>query len=258
MKILSFLSRRYAKPVTSAAAIAMLIALSSASMPQVAHADYNLLSLSTTHHGTLNDLIRRLPLQSHLRDRELAGLGAAQELAVLHERQMSGEGLPTALAVTFSGNYAAILSALVDERISRSFGRGLLDTHRELLVDASRWATLVNADPVYGENLVESLLEQRALLEQRSIPLLEIPIAARTPILNGHRVWIVELLIWGGQCHYVNRGELRRIALLAQRLERFEGYYKRDGFLSERERSQLHERLIELQRETIDAFASRY
>jgi len=258
MKILPFLSRRRAKLLASTSAIALLISLSPVSVPQVLRAETNLLRLSTSHQGTLNDLIRRLPIQSRLRDRELAGLGAAQELAVLHERQMCGEGLPDMLAVSFSGNYSAILSALVDERISRPLGRGLLDAHRRLLADARRWAKLASPDPSYGENLVESLLEQRAILEQRSIPLLEIPIAARTPVINGHRVWIEELLVWGGECHYVNRGELSRIALLSQRLERFEGYYKRDGFLSERERSLLHERLIDLQRETIDAFASRY
>jgi hypothetical protein len=216
----------------------------------------NLTALVRTNESTLNDLIRRIPIQSRMRERELAGLSAAQEQVLVHERRMCGEGLPLAQRQQFAASYSLIVSAIVDERISRRDGRALLDGHRALIERAYQWASLAKPDPAFGDNLNESLETLRQLVYQKSVPLGERSPAALTPLVNGQLLWIEEMLIWGGQCRFISIGELGKIGRLAQRLERFEGYYKRDGILTTRERSELHRRMIEIHRTTIESFAS--
>ena len=215
-----------------------------------------LVALATTNESTLNDLIRRVPIQSRMRERELAGLSAAQEQVLIHERRMCGEGLPLAQRQQFAATYSMIVSAMVDERISRRDGRALLDGHRVLIERAYAWAGLAKPDPAFGDNLNVSLETLRQLIHQKSVPLGERSPAALTPLVNGQLLWIEEMLIWGGQCRFISIGELGKIGRLAQRLERFEGYYKKDGVLTTRERSQLHRRMIEIHRVTIESFAS--
>lgn len=212
--------------------------------------------LAATNESTLNDLIRRIPIRSPMRERQLAGLSAAQEQVLIHERRMCGEGLPLVQSQQFSATYSMIVSAIVDERISRPDGRALLDGHRLLIERAYSWASLAKPDPAYGENLNQSLEALRQVVVQKSVPLGERSPAALTPLVNGQLLWIEEMLIWGGHCRFISIGELSKIGRQAQRLERFESYYKRDGVLTTRERSELHRRMIEIHRTTVDSFVS--
>ena len=216
----------------------------------------NLLALANTNESTLNDLIRRVPIQSRMRERELAGLSAAQEQVLVHERKMRGEGLPLAQQHQFAATYSTIVSAIVSERVSRPDGRALLDAHRGLLREACAWACLAKPDPAFGEKLNQGMEALRQMVAVKSVPLCDRSPAALTPLVNGQLLWVEEMLIWGGQCRFISIAELGKIGRMAQRLERFEGYYKADGILTARERYNLHERLIEIHRTTIDAFAS--
>ena len=138
--------------------------------------------LGTTDTSTLNDLIRRIPIQSRHRERELSGLSAVQEQIILHERRMCGEGLPPALQAQFATNYKAIISAVIDERLSREDGRALFDRHRVLLDQAVRWASLAKPDPAFGETLIASLQAEQATLLARSRPaMMRTPCIGRAP-----------------------------------------------------------------------------
>ena len=216
----------------------------------------NLLALATTNESTLNDLIRRVPIQSRMRERELAGLSAAQEQVLIHERKMRGEGLPLAQNQQFAATYSMIVSAIVNERISRPDGRALLDAHRGLLQEACAWACKTNPDPAFGKELNQGLEALRQMVSAKALPLCDLSPAALTPLVNGQLLWVEEMLIWGGHCRFISIAELGKIGRMAQRLERFEGYYKADGVLTTRERYNLHKRMIEIHRATIDSFAS--
>ena len=209
----------------------------------------------TTHESSLNDLLRRLPAYSRMRERELASLSAIQERMLVHERRMRGEGLPEAFQSRFSQNYSDIVSAIVDDRITMSYGRELLDVHRQLLDRARCWTERGARDEEYGKVVGLALEELKTELAGNSEPLAVVPECVRTPVVKGHQLWIEELAQSGASCPTLRLGEIGTLRIMAQRLERFEGYYKRDGHLTRYERENLHERLIDLNRELIDALS---
>ncbi len=206
-----------------------------------------------TNQLTLNDLIRELPVLSRQKEKSLAEQGAVQELVLLHERKMRGEGLPDLYQAAFSANYSTILEALIDGRIDEASGRQLLQAHRLLLDSVTCWQAKPNRDEAEGEDLLRRLsltTQQLVDLDKEMGP---VPIEVQTPLINGHQAWIEELLVWGCHCRFLSRGEIGHLRVLASRLERFEGYYKKDGRLTMSERERLHERLIELHRDLIAA-----
>ncbi len=212
----------------------------------------SLTEVARTQENTLNDLIRELPLLSYSREAELRRLSAIQELLYLHELKMRGEGLPPELAAAFSSNYSAIIAALVDDRINDEFGRELLSIHRQLLERTHHWLVKPVPDEHFGGEVIENIRYFQADLEAKASPRLEVPASVRTPVINGYQVWVGELLAWGCECGNLSPGDLGRIRVKADELERFEGYYKKDGVLQPYEREQLHGRFLKLTRETID------
>jgi hypothetical protein len=209
--------------------------------------------VATTQESALNDLVRRLPIISRAYEQDLAGLSAIQEMMLVHERRMRGEGLPTNLQKLFSDSYSAIVTAIVDDRITMCYGRELLDVHRQLLGRAFAWnkTPVKNAD--YGEVLALAINEMGEELATNAEPLATVPECVRTPAVKGHLLWIEEFFQASGCGRpFISRGRMGNLRLMAQRLERFEGYYKRDLHLTRIERENLHARLIELNRELID------
>ena len=212
--------------------------------------------VAQTNESALNDLIHRLPIISRRQEEELSGLSAVQEEIILHERLMQGEGLPERHRQFFAANYDAILTAIVDDRITMEYGRSLLCLHRQLIDRAVFWSRTPSPDKRYGDVIIMALEEVQEELGVNSQPLEMVPYCVRTPVVKGHLLWVEELLQWGAGCEVLSRGELGRLRLLSARLERFESYYKRDGHLSFRERELLHERLVDLNRALIDALRS--
>lgn len=213
------------------------------------------LEVSRTNENTLNDLIRELPAISRSWEEQLRKLSAIQEQLYLHERKMRGEGLPLEMAVSFSANYSAILSALVEDRITAEYGRELLSIHRQLLDRTREWLGKRVRDENYPDDLAENIAYFRGELDRYSIALVDVPDNLRTPVINGYQVWVSELLAWGEASGGLNPGEISRIRVKADELERFEGYFKKDGTLQPFEREQLHGRFIKLARETIETIA---
>ncbi|MCB1077701.1 MAG: hypothetical protein KDM64_07740 [Verrucomicrobiae bacterium] len=213
-------------------------------------------SVSLTQGATLNDLVRRLPILSRAHEEDLAGLSAVQERMLIHERRMRGEGLPAEYQQLFSDNYTAIVTAIIDDRITMRYGRELLCVHRQLLDRAYGWNETANKDAHYGEVVILALKDLREELDTKAEPLAVVPECVRTPVVKGHLLWIEELLQADCYCRVLSRGELGAQRVMAQRIERFEGYYKRDLHLTRIERENLHERLIDLNRELIDALRS--
>ncbi len=206
--------------------------------------------LASTESNSLNNLIRRLPV--FIRSEELRELSVIQEHLVLFEREMRGEGLPEPIATAFSVYYSAVISALLDERITEEYGRELLSIHRQLLHRTHVWNAKLVRDETFGGEVVENLRYFIRELDRNAAPRCEVPPSVVTPVVNGYQVWVGELLAWGDYCCGLNPGQLRRISHRVAELERFEYYYKRDGHLNYRERELLHERFIDLTRETID------
>lgn len=204
--------------------------------------------IARTNQPTLNDLIRPIPIRSWRMEEQLASLSAIQEQVVLHERKMRGEGLPPVQRAHFSANYSSILNALIDDRITEQYGRDLLDVHRQLVCKARAWSSQPHPEEQYGRMLIEGLKELAAELSRNAEPLSVIPDTVRTPMINGNQLWIEELLIWGSHCNRLSPGDLGRLGVRLSRLEQDERNFKRDGYLSERERERLHARLIDLQR----------
>lgn len=208
--------------------------------------------VAATQENTLNDLIRELPILSISRETELRRLSAIQEMLYLHELRMRGEGLPPELAMAFSVNYTAIISALVEDRIPENFGRELLSIHRQLLDRSHFWVGKRVRDENFPSEIYENLTFFLTDLKRKSISLAEVPVSIRTPVVNGYQVWVGEVLAWGCDCGTLTPGDLSRIEVKAAELERFEGYYKKDGVLQPYEREQLHGRFLKLTRETIE------
>jgi len=210
--------------------------------------------IARTRDNTLNDLVRRLPILSLSREEELRKLSAIQELLVLFEKEMRGEGLPPELAAAFSRHYSAIIEALVDDRIDEPYGRDLLSVHRQLLGRTREWfeKPVRLREESFDEQVLRNIEYFLDELERESLAIHEVPRAIRTPVINGYQVWVGELLAWGRRGNELSRGDATRIESTLADLERFECDYKEDDVLKFYEREQLHERLIELTRKTID------
>ncbi|MEX2578932.1 MAG: hypothetical protein WD342_07730 [Verrucomicrobiales bacterium] len=214
----------------------------------------SLSGVADTHANTLNNLIRRLPALSLSYEDDLEKLSAIQEQLVLHELRMRGEGLPSHIGAAFSVHYSAILSALVDDRITEDYGRELLSIHRQLLDRTYDWIRKPEQlrDEDFGVEVVDNLNHFLSELQEKAAPLAEVPHSVRTPVINGYQAWVGELLAWGEYCCGLNPGELSGISHALAELERFEGYYKEDGVLANYERENLHGRFIKMTRKTID------
>ncbi len=210
---------------------------------------------AATNGNTLNDLIRRIPILSFSRERELRKLSAIQERLYLHELRMRGEGLESRVATAFSINYSEILSALVEDRITEDYGRELLYIHRQLIDRMHLWTGKKVRDERFPVEVIANLEHFRAELRENALLLTEVSPGLRTPVVNGYQVWVDELLAWGCECGFLTPGAISQIQAKADELERFEGYYKADGVLQEFEREQLHGRFLQLTRETIEVLA---
>jgi len=207
---------------------------------------------AATNGNTLNDLIRRLPVLSTTREAELRKLSSIQEMLYLHELRMRGEGLPAEVAAVLSMNYGAIISALVEDRITEDFGREMLHIHRQIVDRMHEWTGKKIRDENFPIEVVENLSFFLAELEEIALSLAEVSPSLRTPVVNGYQVWVGELLAWGCHCGVLSPGQIGRIQVRADELERFEGYYKADGVMQEYERELLHGRFLKLTRETIE------
>jgi hypothetical protein len=115
------------------------------------------IEVSRTNENTLNDLIRELPAISPSWEDQLRKLSAIQEQLYLHERKMRGEGLPFEMAAMFSANYSAILTALVEDRITAEYGREMLSIHRQMLERTRDWLTKKVRDENYPDDLAENI-----------------------------------------------------------------------------------------------------
>lgn len=227
------------------------LAASGATATSLVEEDFSAVVL--TEAATLNDLVRRLPILSRAHEEDLAGLSAIQETMLLHERRMRGEGLPGDFPARFSDLYSSIVTAIVDDRVTMAYGRELLTLHRQLIDRACGWQARGARDADYAALILEAIAEVKTELLSQSEPLAVVPDCVRTPVVKGHLLWIEELLVADCHCRVLSRGESGALRLMAQRIERFSGYYKRDLHLTRIERANLHERLIELNRELIDA-----
>lgn len=208
-------------------------------------------AVSQTNENTLNDLLREVPLVSTSWDDQIRRLSAIQEQLYLHERKMRGEGLPPEMAALFSANYSAILTALVEDRITEDYGRELLSVHRQLLEYTRLWLGKKVRDNQYPQQLDANVGFFRSELDRFSIPLADVPDQLRTPVINGYQAWIGELISWGEACGELAPGEISRLQTKLDDLERFERYYKQDGVLQPYERELLHGRFVRMARETI-------
>jgi hypothetical protein len=164
---------------------------------------------------------------------------------------MRGEGLPEEMADAFSRHYASILCALVEDRITEAVGREQLSIHRQLLARSHAWQAKRIRDETFPEEVLANLRLFLEELEHMAVPLREVPASLRTPVINGYQAWVGELLAWGSECGTLSPGDLATIRVKSEELERFEGYYKKDGTLQPYERELLHGRFLKLTRETI-------
>ena len=228
--------------------IAILTAVFSLAVIPVKAETYS--PVAHTNSNTLNDLVRGVQGLSVAFDRDLLNLSSAQELLVLFEREMRGEGLPAELADAFARNYSAIICALVEDRIDEAYGRDLLSVHRQLLYKTQEWTRKRVRDETFDEEVIENIEFFLTELEEKAIPLFDVPQSMRTPVINGYQVWLGELLQWGCETGYVLPYHAAVIRRQASDLERFECYYKKDGCLHPYEREDLHKRFIKLARET--------
>ena len=210
------------------------------------------LEVSRTNENTLNDLIREVSILSPSRERELRELSSIQEQLYLYEREMRGEGLPQPLAKAFSIHYEAIVNALVEDRITDEYGRDLLSVHRQLLERSQLWTGKKIRDEGFPEQVINNLHFFLLELKENSLPLFEVSPSVRTPVINGYQVWLGELVAWGSECNHLSPGIRGRIMREIQILENFETAVKRDGVLNRTERELLHERFLNLSRDTID------
>ncbi len=207
--------------------------------------------VARTQENALNDLVRELPLATGSWRDQLRRRSAVQERLYLHELRMRGEGLPYEMASMFSANYSAILSALVEDRITEDVGRELLSIHRQLLERAGLWLTKRVRDERFPEELADNLVYFLAELERQAVPLEQVPENLRTPVVNGFEAWLGELIAWGESSGELAAGRLSRLRTKLADLERFEQIYKADGVLQPYEREKLHERLLDLALEVV-------
>lgn len=208
--------------------------------------------IARTKGNTLNDLFQRVPVISPAYDKPLRRVSAVQEQLYLYERRMRGEGLPLEMTHLFSRNYGAILDALVDDRISEGRGRELLSIHRQLVEHSHAWSAKRLRNENYPADLMANLNYFHEELERTAIPLFDVPDAVKTPVINGYQAWLGELIAWGESHGTLAAGDLERLRVKADELERFESAYKSDGSLQQFERELLHGRFLHLTRDTID------
>lgn len=208
--------------------------------------------VARTQENALNDLVRELPLATGSWREQLRRRSAIQERLYLHELRMRGEGLPFEMAAMFSSNYSAILSALVEDRITEDLGRELLSIHRQLLDRTRRWLAKGVRDEDFPQELADNVTYFRAELERQALPLAEVPENLRTPVVNGYEAWVGELIAWGESCGGLAPGRIARLRAKLAELERFERLYKADGVLQPYEREKLHERLLEQALEVVE------
>lgn len=208
--------------------------------------------IARTNENTLNDLFKKIPVLTPIYDKPLRRLSAVQEQLYLYELRMRGEGLPADLAVLFSRNYSSILRALVEDRICEERGRELLSIHRQLVEHTHEWLGKRVRNENYPNELVLNLNYFQTELDESALPLEAISTELRTPVINGYQAWVGELLAWGETCGELSAGDLNRIRVKANELERFECQYKSDGVLQEYERELLHGRFLHLTKETIE------
>jgi len=207
--------------------------------------------VARTNERSLNDLIRELPFLSLQLEKQLRRLSAVQEKLYLHERRMRGEGLPAELAAAFSAHYSAILEALVEDRITEEFGRELLSIHRQLLERTRLWTSQRVRNEGFPAEVAANLDYFHGELQRHALAPEEVGAPQRTPVINGYQAWLGELIAWGGETGELAPGDLSRIRVKLDELERFEGYYKGDGVLTAHERELLHGRFLQVTRETI-------
>lgn len=208
--------------------------------------------VARTQENSLNDLVRELPLTTGSWKEQLRRRSAIQERLYLHELRMRGEGLPFELAMMFSANYSAILSALVEDRITEDFGREMLTVHRQLLERTRLWTAKRVRDEDFPQELADNVAYFRAELERQALPLEQVPEHLRTPVVNGFEAWVGELIAWGESSGGLAPGRIARLRTKLAELERFERLYKADGVLQPFEREKLHERLLDQALEVVE------
>ncbi len=208
--------------------------------------------VARTQENSLNDLVRELPLTTGSWKEQLRRRSAIQERLYLHELRMRGEGLPFELAMMFSANYSAILSALVEDRITEDFGREMLSVHRQLLERTRLWTAKRVRDEDFPKELADNVAYFRAELERQALPLEQVSENLRTPIVNGFEAWVGELIAWGESSGGLAPGRIARLRSKLAELERFERLYKADGVLQPFEREKLHERLLDQALEVVE------
>jgi len=224
-------------------------------IPSILHSDPSEWTGASTNGNTLNDLIRRLPVLSISREEELRRLSSMQEMLYLHELRMRGEGLPGEVAAVFSANYSAIISALVEDRITEDFGREMLYVHRQLIDRMHLWTGTKVRDENFPVEVIENLNFFLTELQEHALPLVDVSPSIRTPVVNAYQAWVDELLAWGRRCGSLSAGDIDHIQVKADELERFEGYYKADGAMQGYEREQFHGRFLRLTSEMIELLA---
>lgn len=210
------------------------------------------LEVSRTNENTLNDLVRELPILSPSWERRFRELSSIQEQLYLYELEMRGEGLPQPLAQAFSIHYNAIVNAIVGDRISEEYGRDLLSVHRQLLARSQEWTCKRIRDEKFPEEVINNLHFFLLELQDNSLSPFEVDPSFRTPVVNGYQVWLGELLAWGCECNRLSPGARGRIMREMQILEQFEVAVKRDGYVTPYERELLHERFLNLTRDTVE------
>lgn len=225
--------------MTRSAAFSLLLLFSTSSL-WAEHGS----TVSRTNGNTLNDLVREVAILSPSWERQLRQLSSIQEQLYLFEREMRGEGLAQPLAEAFSIHYSAIVSAMVDDRISEDYGRDLLSVHRQLLARTQEWSRKRVRDEAFSGEVINNLYFFLTELKENSLPLAQVPSSLRSPVVNGYQVWLGELIAWGSASGRLSPGALGRLQRQLEELERFEFYYKRDGILNAVERELLHERFL--------------
>jgi hypothetical protein len=232
-----------------------LLAAAALMIPPTLHADPSEWSATAPNGITLNDILRRLPVLAVWREEELRRLSSIQEMLSLFELRMRGDGLPAEVAEVFSENYSAIISALVEDRITEDFGREMLSVHRQLIGRMHLWAGKRVRDENFPVEVIANLNFFLTELEDNALPLADVSPSVRTPVVNVYQAWVGELLAWGRECGGLSAGDVDHIQVKVDELERFEGYYKADGVMQDYEREQLHGRFLRLTGEMVGLLA---
>lgn len=204
----------------------------------------------STTRNTLNDLLGRVTYLPVPPEDELVALSRIQEELVVFEKRMHGDGLPPIFAKAFSLHYGEIRDALIEDRIDEDYGRDLLSIHRQLLDRTHRWLASPHPDPAFGEEMLENLVFFAKELRANSVVIDDHGTGYATPMVNGYQLWLNELIAWASECHGLNAGLISRLSVQLRNLEYYEAIYKRDGIVYPNEHEHLHERFLDVARET--------